>query len=114
MASKKVTPKKARTVEKQGGPAIVTPNGTEDVEKFETTEVEVTRDAQEKEETKDVLIRKADKADIRAAKPAPAELPFAGPREQIFECPQGCIKTGPADRGSDYCPTHGIKINPRR
>lgn len=110
MATKKTAQKKKPA--KQVGPAVVTPNGTEDVETFEPVELPYAKE--EKETSNELLVRGAEKADILATKPKPAELPFTGPKEQLFECPQGCIKIGPLERNSDFCAIHGIKINARR
>lgn len=105
--SKKLATKKPK---KEAAPVITT-NGTADVPKFEVTEQEAP--VEKAQEETPVLVRKANREDVKASKPAPV-TPFVGPKEKLFECPFGCLKTGPADRNEDYCSNHDVKINPKR
>lgn len=77
-------------------------------------EEEALPDAEEKEKAEPaVLVRGAEKADIKAVKPDPVQ-PFVGPKQKVFECPQGCLVVGPEEKGTATCPTHGGSINPKR
>lgn len=118
--SKKLATKKPK---KEAAPVITT-NGTEEVPTFEITKPKNLASAgiggvaqgnpyEKTQEETPVLVRKANREDVKASKPAPV-TPFVGPKEKLFECPFGCLKTGPADRNEDYCSNHDVKINPKR
>ncbi len=118
MPPKKPTKKPTKKVSHKPSPPKVSPPKREDDHleglHLKEDEEEVDNGKEEKEENEKVLVREADKTDIEAAKPQAPTLPVAGPKEQLFECPNGHVKVGPSDRNSDWCGICGVTTNPRR